>query len=97
MPTYVLLIKATDQGIRDIKNSAQRLDATKKGIEAGGGKLLGFYLTMGRYHQIFIVEAPSDEVMETWALRGQSQGTGRCEILKAFPEAEYRNIIAKIP
>ena len=96
MPTYVILSKWTDQGIRAIKDSAKRLDVDKKAAEAAGSKIVGAYLTMGRYDQIMIVEAPSDEVMETMVLRAQSRGTSRNEILKAFPEAEYRNIIANI-
>ncbi len=96
MPTYVVLNNWTDQGIRTIKESPRRLDATKKAIEASGGKMLGFYLTMGKYDSVLIVEAPSDEVAATLALSAGSQGSIRTETLKAFPEAEYRRIIAKI-
>jgi len=97
MPTYVILVNWTDQGIRAVKESPQRLDATRKAIEAAGGKMLSFYLTMGRYDEILIVEGPSDAVAATLALSAASQGNVRTETLKAFPEAEYRNIIAKIP
>ncbi len=97
MPTYVVLVNWTDQGIRAVKESPRRLDATKKAIEAAGGKMLGFYLTMGRYDEVLIVEGPSDEVAATLALSAGSEGNVRTETLKAFPEAEYRNIIAKIP
>ncbi len=97
MPTYVVLAKWTDQGIRAVKESPRRLDATRKSIEAAGGKLLGFYLTMGRYDEVLIVEGPSDEVAATMALSAGSEGNVRTETLKAFREAEYRGIIAKIP
>jgi len=97
MPTYIVLVNWTDQGIRNVKESPQRLDATKKAIEAAGGKLIGFYLTMGRYDEVLIVEGPSDEVAATLALSAGSQGSVRTETLKAFPEAQYRGIIAKIP
>ena len=97
MPTYVVLVNWTDQGIRTVKESPRRLDATRKAIEAAGGKLLGFYLTMGRYDEVLIVEGPSDEVAATMALSAGSEGNVRTETLKAFREAEYRGIIAKIP
>ena len=97
MPTYICLINWTDQGIRTVKESPQRLDATKKAIEAAGGKLVGFYLTMGKYDEVLIVEGPSDEVAATLALSAGSGGSVRTETLKAFPEAVYRDIIAKIP
>ena len=97
MPTYVILSNWTDQGIRSVKKSPQRLDATRKAIEAAGGKMLGYYLTMGRYDMVLIVEGPSDAVAAILALSAASQGNIRTETLKAFPEAEYRNIISKIP
>ena len=97
MPTYVVLANWTDQGIRTVKESPQRLDATRKAIEAAGGKLLAFYLTMGKYDEVLIVEGPSDEVAATMALSSGSQGNVRTETLKAFPEAEYRRIITSIP
>lgn len=96
MPTYVVLANWTDQGIRTVKKSPQRLDATRKAIEAAGGRLLGFYLTMGRYDQVLIVEGPSDEVAATVALSAGSEGNVRTETLKAFPEDQYRGIIANI-
>ena len=97
MPTYIVLNNWTDQGIRNVKDSPKRLDATRKAIEAAGGKVLGYYLTMGRYDSVMIVEGPSDEVAATLALGAGSQGSIRTETLKAFTEAEYRKIIAKIP
>jgi len=97
MPTYIVLTNWTDQGIRTVKESPKRLDATKKAIEAAGGKVLGYYLTMGRYDSVLIVEGPGDEVAATLALSAGSQGSIRTETLKAFPEAEYRKIIANIP
>jgi len=97
MPTYVVLANWTDQGIRTVKESPRRLAATRKAIEAAGGKILGFYLTMGKYDEVLIVEGPSDEVAATLALSSGSEGNVRTETLKAFTEAEYRRIIAKIP
>ncbi len=97
MPTYIVLNNWTDRGIRNVKDSPKRFDATKKAIEAAGGKVLGYYLTMGRYDSVLIVEGPSDEVAATLALSAGSQGNVRTETLKAFPEGEYRGIIAKIP
>ncbi|GAF67469.1 unnamed protein product [marine sediment metagenome] len=96
MPTYITLIKWTDQGIRNVKESPQRLDATKKSIEAAGGKFIGYYLTMGRYDAVLIAEALSDEVVAAQILGAGSQGNVRTETMKAFPEDQYRNIIAKV-
>jgi uncharacterized protein with GYD domain len=97
MPTYIVLVNWTEQGIKNVKESPQRLDATRKAIEAAGGKLVGFYLTMGRYDQVAIVEGKSDEMASALLLSIGSKGSVRTETLKAFPEAQYREIIAKMP
>lgn len=96
MPTYIALINWTDQGIREVKDSAQRLAGAKKVIEAAGGKMAGFYLTMGRYDMVAITEGPSDEAVTTALLNIASRGSIRTETLKAFPEEQYRDIIAKL-
>ena len=96
MPTYISLVNWTDQGIKNIKESPQRLDAFKKAVEAVGGKVNGFYLTMGRYDMVVIVELPSDEVASTLVLSTARGGAIRTETMKAYPEDQYSNIIAKV-
>ena len=49
MPLYVSLMKFTEQGIKNIKDAPKRLQEGIKGLEALGGKLIGFYLVMGEY------------------------------------------------
>jgi uncharacterized protein with GYD domain len=61
MPTYISLVSWTDQGIRNVKEAPQRVDDFKKAVEAAGGKVNGFYLTMGKYDIVVIVDLPSDE------------------------------------
>ncbi len=96
MPTYISLVKWTDQGIRNVKDSPQRLNAAKKATEAAGGKWLGFYLTMGRYDIVAILELPSDEAAAAFVLSLGRLGNVRTETLKAFPEDQYRGIIANV-
>ncbi len=96
MPTYINLNSWTDQGIRNIKEAPQRIDAFKKAVEAVGGKVVGFYVTMGKYDIITIVEAPSDEAIANIALGTGSKGSIRTETMKAFTEDQFRNMITKL-
>ncbi len=96
MPTYISLLSWTDQGIRNVKESPQRVDDFKKAVEAAGGKVNGFYLTMGKYDVVLIVDLPSDETAAAILLTTGSKGTVRTETMKAFPEDQFRNIIAKV-
>ena len=96
MPTYISLINWTDQGIRNVRDSPDRLDAAKKAATSAGGQLKDYYLTMGSYDLVIIWEFPSDEAAATFSLATASLGNVRTTTLKAFTEAEYRQIIQSI-
>ncbi len=97
MPTYVSLLRYTQQGIMDAKNGPARLDAAKEGFRRAGAELKGFYLTMGQYDGVAILEAPDDVTAARLALGIATQGNLRMETLRAYPEAEYRKIVASLP
>jgi uncharacterized protein with GYD domain len=97
MPTYISLVNFTQQGIEKVKESPSRLDAVKKVYEAAGGKLLQFYLVMGRYDVVVVGEAPDDKAAAKIALMIGSKGAVRTETFRAFKEEEYRKIIAELP
>src|SRR5579863_8024052 len=96
MPTYILLVRWTNQGLQKIKESPARLEAGKKAFEAVGIKLRDFHMTMGRYDQVSIAEAPDDATMAKALLRLASQGNLQTETLRAFTEDEYKKIISEI-
>jgi uncharacterized protein with GYD domain len=97
MPTYVTLIRYTDQGIRNIKESPARLDAAKKVFQAAGGEIKSFYLALGKYDAIVVSEGPNDEAAIKVSLSLGSQGNVRTETLRVFNEAEYRKLISGLP
>lgn len=97
MPTYQVLAKWTEQGIAELKDSPDRLVAARDAIEAAGGKLVSFYMTMGEYDLAAIVEAPDDEVLASVLLRIARGGAIRTTTLRAFDEDEYRSIIEMLP
>lgn len=97
MPAYVTLCKLTDQGIKDIKNMPKRIRAAKKMAEKLGGKITGFYLSIGDYDYIAISEAPSDEVAATFLLGLGTTGILRTSTMKVFTLDEFTNIVGKLP
>jgi uncharacterized protein with GYD domain len=97
MPTYIVLARFTQEGIQNIKESPSRLDATKQIFESMGAKIKDFYLVTGEYDLVLIGEAPDDETVAKLALTIGSTGAVRSVTLRAFPEAEYRKIIAALP
>ena len=76
MPTYITLLNFTDQGIRNVRDLPQRLDAARQVVEAAGGKLQ-IFLTMGQYDAVAVAEAPNDEAIATIMLAIGSRGNVR--------------------
>ena len=97
MPTYIMLMKLTEQGVKDIKNAPQRIEQAAKTAEAMGGKMIGFYTVMGEYDYVVIGECPSDEVMMTFLLGVGSLGNVRTTTLKAFTSEEFAAMVKKLP
>lgn len=97
MPNYIMLMKWTDQGIKDIKNVTQRVQENVKAFEALGGKVTGVYVVMGEYDLIAIGEAPSDEVAMTFALGVGAQGNARTTTLKAFSVEQFAGVVKRLP
>jgi uncharacterized protein with GYD domain len=96
MPTYITLLKWTQHGVGNVKNSAKRLDAGKKTFKKLGVEFKDVYLTMGRYDLICILEAPDAETVAKAILGLASAGAVTSETMPAFTEDEYRNIIGSL-
>jgi len=97
MSTYVSLLRYTQQGIADVKNGPARLDAAKEAFRRAGAELKAFYLTMGQYDAVVILEAPDDVTAARLALSIGAQGNLRTETLRAYSEAEYRKLMTSLP
>ena len=97
MPTYISLLRYTDQGARNIKDAPKRLDEAKKAFKSVGGELKQWYLVMGRYDAVVVSEFPDDETARRMDLMVASLGAIRTEGFRAFTEDEYRKIIAALP
>jgi len=97
MPASIILMKFTDQGIKNIKQAPERIQEGIKKYEAMGGKLIGFYATMGEYDYVAIGETPSDEVGMSFALGLGALGNVRTTTLKAFTPEEFSSMISRLP
>jgi len=97
MPKSIVLMKLTDQGIKDIKNAPQRIEQGIKGFEAMGGKMIGFYAVMGEYDYVAIAEGPSDEVAMAFLMALSSLGNVKTTTLKAFTKEEFAEMVKKLP
>jgi uncharacterized protein with GYD domain len=96
MPT-ISIIKYTQQGIQNIKESPARFDAAKKALQSMGADIKQVFLTMGQYDLVIIAEAPDDETVAKFILATGSLGNVSTQTMRAFTEDEFRKIVAGLP
>jgi uncharacterized protein with GYD domain len=73
-----------------------RVEDGERLIEEAGGRLVGVWVTLGRYDVVEVFEAPDDEVaLEIVTKLGQA-GAEETETLRAFTRDEAESIIRKL-
>lgn len=97
MAKYIVLFTFTDQGIRNIKQSPERVDAAKETFKKFGAEVREFFLLMGRYDTAFIVEAADDESVAKACIAEASKGNVHTETLRGFSEDEFRMLVNSLP
>ena len=96
MSTYIVLGNWTEKGFHDIESSPDRLEEFKQLCKENGATLVSFYVTMGPYDMVIIVDAPDDAVIGRLTLLGGKGGATRTLTLKAFSEDEFRKIVSSL-
>jgi uncharacterized protein with GYD domain len=96
MPSYIVLMSLTDQGIKTIKDAPARIEVMSKSLEAAGGRMVGFYTVMGQYDYVAIVEGPDDEAAMTQLITLGMLGNVRTTTLRAFSAKEFAKIVKKV-
>src|SRR5208282_1994450 len=88
MATYVTLINFTDQGIRNVKDTANRASHYKELAAKLGCTLKENYWTQGQYDVVSIVDAPDEASMTALAMSVGKLGYIRTQTLRAYSAAE---------
>ena len=93
MKTFIALVNWTQKGIQEVTESSSRIEKARAAIAAAGGEMKAFYVTMGRYDMVAVIEMPDDAAYAKVLLTLGSRGGVRTESLSAFTEAEHRKIV----
>jgi uncharacterized protein with GYD domain len=97
MATYIALCNWTDQGIRSVKDSAQRAEAAEAAARKVGVTMKSTMWTLGSYDMIVQLEAPDDAAVTAFGLAVGMQGNIRTQTLRAFTRDEMKAILSKVP
>ena len=96
MAKYIALTNWTDQGIKNVKDSPNRVDTARNLAKSLGCEMQDFYMTIGAYDMVVMIEAPNDETVAKFALTLASAGNVRTTTLKALSENTYREIVSAL-
>jgi uncharacterized protein with GYD domain len=96
MPTYVVLMNWTDQGVRADRETVHRRDQADALAQKYGARIEQVYWTMGHYDIVTILEAPDDESATAFALDLTSAGNLRTATLRAYDHDQMQAIIQRM-
>ena len=86
----------TSQGLAGLTGWRERVEEGERTIEQAGGKLVGVYVTLGRYDVVEIFEAPDDDVAVEILMKLQRYGAEHTETLRGFTREEAEQIVRKL-
>ncbi len=89
MPTYLMLMSATETGTNKISEIGDRYDSFRKQLKKSGGRLVGAYGLLGGYDYCAIVELPSEKDLLRLSLAIAERGGSRVQTYRAFPMDEF--------
>jgi uncharacterized protein with GYD domain len=95
MATYVTLVRWTEQGIKDYKDTISRAEEYSKLVESLGGRVRELLWTVGEYDIVTVAEFPDDETGTAALLKVGSLGNIRTNTLRAFEPAEMGAIVRR--
>jgi uncharacterized protein with GYD domain len=96
MATYISLFKWTDQGVRNSKDTMQRLNAFRADLERRRCKLVSIFWTQGEYDLVSTIEAPDAQTAMAALIAVAGLGNVRTETLLAFSEREMASILEMV-
>ena len=96
MAMYVSLLRFTEQGIRNVKDTTERAAAATAEAEKMGLKIKDSFWTLGPYDVVLLLEAPDDQSVTAFTLKVGSLGNVKTQTMRAFRSEEMEGILAKI-
>ena len=97
MPTFIMAMNWTEQGIRAVKDAPKRAQAARELAKKVGIEIKQVYMTSGESDLLAIIDTPSGDNVAKFALALSSLGNVRTKTARAWSEAEYQKLISELP
>ncbi len=96
MARYVVLFDWTDQGIRNAKDTVQRVNQARAAWEPRGVRIESIYWCLGDHDIVAVVKAPDDAALGAALLQLAGAGNVRSKTLRAFDEGEMQAVLGQL-
>jgi len=97
MPTFIITLSWTDQGIRSVKDAPKRTAAARELGKKLGVEIKQLFLTTGDSDLLAIVEAADGSNLAKFCMTLGGMGNARTRTVRAWPEAEFLKLVAELP
>jgi uncharacterized protein with GYD domain len=97
MATYLTLLKFTERGAKDVKDTCKRAADFKANAKKLGVDIKEQYWCLGAYDGVLLFEAPDDDTATAAMLSLSTLGNVQTQTLRSFSAAEMGKIIGKLP
>ena len=96
MPTFIITLNWTEQGIRNVKDMPKRVAAARETAKKLGVEIKQTYLTSGESDLLLIVESANGDHVAKFCMQIGSHGNVRTRTVRAWPETEYQKLISEL-
>ena len=96
MPTYVVLVNWTEEGIKNVKETMERTDEGTELAKKHGTGFKQVYWTVGPYDMVAVFESPDDGTLSAHLLEICASGYVRTTTMRAYDREEMSGILQRI-
>jgi uncharacterized protein with GYD domain len=97
MPTFIMMLNWTEQGIRAVKDASKRSQAARELAKKMGVEIKHVYMTTGDHDLLAILETANGDNVAKFALAISALGNVRTRTVRAWSESEYMKLVSELP
>jgi uncharacterized protein with GYD domain len=96
MRTFIILASFTEQGLRKLQDTTERVQAFRQNAERNGVKVKEIFWTRGSVDLVAVLEAPDESNVASLTVAVDALGNVRTQTLRAFPVEVMEEMLAKV-
>ena len=93
MATYLSLIRFTEQGAKNIRDTRKRATAFRDAAKQAGVTVRDVYWTLGAYDGLLVLDAPDEQTVTRVMVDLGTLGNVRTQTMRAFDEGEIGAVV----